>query len=136
MEEAAAVTGGDVLVLEPRDPSDFDGRAGGGGAAVDIEKQVPRWPEEGDRHHISDGDVLDLRPDQRVVRRRVPVAPTFDKQIGWRERQAAEAFDETERLQTRRGAWGWGEAGAEGAGAGGTGKGDDDPVERADRGRR
>lgn len=134
LNEAAAATGGDVLMLDPRDPGDFGGR--GAGVAVDIEKQPCRWPDEGGRNHNDgdgDGDVLDLKPDHGAVRRRVPVAPAFEKQVGWREEQAAEALEENERLQARREAWGWGETGAE---AGGEGKGDSDPVERADRGRR
>lgn len=127
-----------MLVLDPRDPGDR------GGTAVDIEKQPSRWPEEGGRSSNNnddgggsgggEGDVLDLKPDQGAVRRRVAGAPTFEKQTGWRERQAVEALEERERLRARRGAWGWGEVGPE---AGGEGKiGDDDPIERAERGRR
>lgn len=145
LNEAAAAaevaTAGDVLILDPRNPSTLaaEGVAAAAAAAVDIEKQAPRWPEEernrnNDNGDGGDGDVLDLRPDQAAVRRRTPGAPAFEKQVGWRERQAAEALEEGERVRARREAWGWGAAG-EGR-AGGDGKGGDDPVERADRGTR
>lgn len=139
MDEAAAATRGDVLILNPRDPSDLAGRDGA--AALDIEKQPPRWPDDhnsrennNNNNDDKDGDVLDLKPDQAAVRRRVPGAPAFEKQAGRREREAAEALEEEEHLQARREAWGW--EWEEGTGGGEEGKGGDDPVERADLGRR
>lgn len=129
-EETAAE--GDVLLLDPRDPTDL----GGKGPAVDLERQPPRWPEEDEeedqagRRRNMDGDALVLNPDQGAVRRRVRGAPAFEKQLGWRERQTAEALEERERSRERREAWGWAEA------AEGEGKGDDDSEERADRVRR
>lgn len=119
-----------MLVLDPRVPTEarggdtFDGGNGRWrGTAVDIAKQAARWPgeetdgggggwagEEGSKRY-GDGDVLVLDPDQGAVRRKVPGAPAFEKQVGWRERQAAEALESDERSRERRGAWGWAEAG-------------------------
>ncbi len=129
-EETAAE--GDVLLLDPRDPTAL----GGKGPAVDLERQPPRWPEEDEEEDLAgrrrnmDGDALVLNPDQGAVRRRVRAAPAFEKQLGWRERQAVEALEERGREWERREAWGWAEA------AEGEAKGDDDSVERADRARR
>ncbi|CAM9870084.1 unnamed protein product, partial [Pylaiella littoralis] len=177
LEEAVAAAEeaeGDVLVLDlPRNDgtvSGGDDARGGrsrGGAAVfvDLEKQVPRWPEEGhsdaerrrrqqqqqrqqeQQSGSSDinveGDVLVLDPDETAVRRRPVQAPSFEKQVGWRERQASDALESRERLRERREAWGRG-AGAEaerggggrGRGGGGTYGDGDDPVDKADRARR
>jgi len=129
--EAEATAEGDVLLLDPRDPADIGDTV----PAVDLERQPPRWPEneedQSERRGYMQGDALILNPDQGAVKRRVRAAPAFEKQLGWREKQAAEALEERERSRERREAWGWAEVAAVGEG-----KGDDDSVERADRARR
>lgn len=154
--DTGAAAEGDVLVLNSQDPTDAragetnGGNGRGRGTAVDIQKQAPRWPGEepggggweggevdSDGKRKIDGDVLVLDPDQGAVRRKVPGAPAFEKQLGWRERQAADALESEERMNQRRGAWGWMEAGGGGdAKRGGDGGDNDDPIERADRGTR
>lgn len=145
-----------MLVLDPpriigaNSGGDTRGRSSGVPVFVDLEKQVPRWPEEGhsdaERRHqqqssgnINEGDVLVLSPDETAVRRRPKGAPAFEKQVGWRERQASDALESRERLRERREAWGWG-AWAEAEAERGRGEGkydcDDDPVYKADRARR
>eukprot|EP00903_Cladosiphon_okamuranus_P012081 g11341.t1 len=134
LEEATEAAGGNVLILNPRDPSDLAG--GDGAAAPDIEKQPPRWTDDdnnsgsnNNKKDDKDGDVLDLKPDQAAVRRRVPAAPEFEKQVGRREREAEEVLEDEERLRARREAWGW-------EWEEWNGKGGVDHVERADLGRR
>eukprot|EP00904_Undaria_pinnatifida_P012069 jgi/Undpi1/7993/HiC_scaffold_24.g10465.m1 len=106
---------GDVLLLIPRSPV-ADRVSGGGGGVLQMEKQAPRWPDErgtkGGKNSNSndnnrDGDVLLLNPRQDVVLKSLVNAPAFDKQLGWRERQAEDACECNERLLKNRAAWGW-----------------------------
>ncbi|CAN0131595.1 unnamed protein product, partial [Hapterophycus canaliculatus] len=103
-------------MLNPQDPmgaraGDADGEIGRRrGTAVDLEKQAPRWPgqetgggtwgmgeHQGDGQCNEQGDILVLDTDQRAVQRKVRGAPAFDKQVGWREVQAADALESNER---------------------------------------
>lgn len=74
------------------------------------------------------GDVLLLNADDNAVRKKLPGAPAFEKQIGWREWQADDALQHRDRSRKQRTTWAWGER--EG------GLESDDLVKEADLGRR